>query len=312
MFYTKDHLGNNRAVIDKSGTVRQKTDYYPSGTPFSTRAYTITSGFQPFKYNGKEFDMMHGLNTYDYGARQYYPLFAQWDRVDPLCEKYYNVSPYAYCLNNPVNYVDPDGKSTWVKREKDGNFAVFGGDIHDKDRNIYVYEQDDKGHYTVRGKSIGMSATLTSFYNSDKNLWGGIINPHDESGIRFLNYITGEKGPSLFDYMYNARTGEKYDFKVTNGTDSKIDNVDIYRGMPISTSSKNVATYASARDVGNMAAGYMAAKNGISWKAARFAFDFYQGGKEGPSTVNAEMYGYLVLGYNTQAQRLLRHLKNKK
>ena len=311
-FYNKGHLGNIREVIDEDGVVCQKTDYYPFGTPFSSETYAINAAYQPFKYNGKEFDMMHGLNTYDYGARQYHPLLPLWDRVDPLAEKYYSTSPYAYCLGNPVNYVDPDGKSTWVKREKDGNYSVFGGDIHDKDRNIYVYEQDDKGQYTIRGESVGVSATLTSFYNSDKNLWGGIINPHDESGIRFLSYITGEKGPSLFDYMYNARTGEKYDFKVTNGTDSKIDNVDIYRGMPISTSSKSVATYASARDVGNMAAGYIAAKNGISWKAARFAFDLYQGGKEGPSTVNAEMYGYSVLGYNTQAQRLLRQLKNKK
>lgn len=54
--------------------------------------------------------MMHGLNTYDYGARQYSPILPMWDRVDPLAEKYYNVSPYAYCMNDPVNYVDPDGK----------------------------------------------------------------------------------------------------------------------------------------------------------------------------------------------------------
>ena len=67
---------------------------------------------QPYKYNGKEFDHMHGLNTYDYGARQYNPVTARWDRMDPLCEKYYNVSPYNYCLNNPVNAVDPDGNLT--------------------------------------------------------------------------------------------------------------------------------------------------------------------------------------------------------
>ena len=49
------------------------------------------------KYNGKELDRMHGLDTYDYGARQYNPVTARWDRVDPLCEKYYAISPYAYC-----------------------------------------------------------------------------------------------------------------------------------------------------------------------------------------------------------------------
>lgn len=153
MFYTKDHLGNNRAVIDKSGTVRQKTDYYPSGTPFSTRAYTITSGFQPFKYNGKEFDMMHGLNTYDYGARQYYPLLARWDRVDPLCEKYYNVSPYAYCHNNPINRIDPDGMDDYYTRSGD-----YLGSNKAKTDNIYItdegqYRQLEDGKYAINTSS---------------------------------------------------------------------------------------------------------------------------------------------------------------
>ncbi len=70
------------------------------------------------KYNGKELDLMHGLNTYDYGARQYDPILCRWDRVDPLCEKYYSVSPYAYCANNPTNAIDSDGRSVWTKGAK--------------------------------------------------------------------------------------------------------------------------------------------------------------------------------------------------
>jgi RHS repeat-associated protein len=66
------------------------------------------------KYNGKELVTMHGLNTYDYGARQYDPILCRWDRVDPLCEKNPEISPYAYCNNNPVKYVDPDGKKTYL------------------------------------------------------------------------------------------------------------------------------------------------------------------------------------------------------
>lgn len=119
-FYNKDHLGNIREVIDEDGVVCQKIDYYPFGTPFSSEIYAINAAYQPFKYNGKEFDMMHGLNTYDYGARQYHPLLPLWDRVDPLAEKYYSTSPYAYCLGNPVNYVDPDGKNPIY--DKKGNF----------------------------------------------------------------------------------------------------------------------------------------------------------------------------------------------
>lgn len=128
-------------------------DYYPFGTPFSSRLYAIKSGYQPFKYNGKEFDMMHGLNTYDYGARQYYPLLARWDRVDPLCEKYYNVSPYAYCHNNPINRIDPDGMDDYYTRSGD-----YLGSNKAKTDNIYItdegqYRQLEDGKYAINTSS---------------------------------------------------------------------------------------------------------------------------------------------------------------
>ena len=58
----------------------------------------------------KELDMMSGLNSYDYGARQYYSVVLAWDRIDRYAEKYYNIFPYAYCHNNPVNMIDPNGE----------------------------------------------------------------------------------------------------------------------------------------------------------------------------------------------------------
>ena len=109
-YYNQDHLGNNREVVDASGTVRQVTNYYPFGTPYTESSAVMDASLQPYKYNGKELDRMHGLNTYDYGARQYDPVLGRWDRMDPLCEKYYDISPYAYCGNNPVNAIDPDGR----------------------------------------------------------------------------------------------------------------------------------------------------------------------------------------------------------
>ena len=74
-------------------------------------ANTTNASLQPFKYNGKELDMMHGLNTYDYGARQYYSVVLAWDRIDPLCEEDYGISPYVYCVNDPIKHIDPDGKA---------------------------------------------------------------------------------------------------------------------------------------------------------------------------------------------------------
>jgi RHS repeat-associated protein len=109
-YYNQDHLGNIREVVDASGTVQQVNNYYPFGTPYCDSPSAQSPDLQPYKYNGKELDRMHGLDTYDYGARQYDPVLCRWDRMDPLCEKYYGISPYAYCAGNPVKLVDPDGR----------------------------------------------------------------------------------------------------------------------------------------------------------------------------------------------------------
>jgi len=59
--------------------------------------------------SSKEFDTMHGLNQYDFHARQYDPAIGRFTTPDPLAEKHYNWSPYAYCLNNPMRFNDPTG-----------------------------------------------------------------------------------------------------------------------------------------------------------------------------------------------------------
>ena len=112
-YYTKDHLGNNRAVVNHDGTLEQAVHYYPFGATYYYTGRNIN--LQRYKYNGKELDRMHGLNFYDYSARQYDPLLCRFTQIDPLAEKYYWISPYVYCANNPVNAIDPDGKSIWSK-----------------------------------------------------------------------------------------------------------------------------------------------------------------------------------------------------
>jgi len=61
-------------------------------------------------FNGKKFNPMSGVNLYDYGARFYDPAIGRFTTQDPLAEKYGPTSPYVYCLNDPVNKFDPDGK----------------------------------------------------------------------------------------------------------------------------------------------------------------------------------------------------------
>ena len=113
--YLTDHQGNVRGVVDENTAVKQVNHYYPYGALF---AESTNGGVQPFKYNGKELDRMHGLDWYDHGARHNDAAIGRWHVMDPLCEKYYDVSPYAYCAGDPMNAIDPDGKSIWTKMLK--------------------------------------------------------------------------------------------------------------------------------------------------------------------------------------------------
>ena len=117
-YFNKDHLGSNRVVINENDSMEQVTHYYPFGTVYADAG--LDPNLQKFKYNGKELDLMHGLNSYDYGARQYYAAVPTWDRVDPMAEKYPNESAYSYCKSNPVRMIDL-GRNSWNRTIRAGN-----------------------------------------------------------------------------------------------------------------------------------------------------------------------------------------------
>ena len=69
----------------------------------------------PYKFGGKELERTAGLDEYDFGARWMDPVIGgRFTTMDPLCEKYYSISPYAYCGGDPVNAVDPDGERIFM------------------------------------------------------------------------------------------------------------------------------------------------------------------------------------------------------
>ena len=174
-YYLQDHLGNNRAVICEDGTIEQTTEYYPFGGIYGD--VSTNPGLQLYKYNGKEFDHIEGLDLYDYGARMYDPALVVWNGVDPLAEKYCDISPYAYCVNNPVNAIDPDGKRVWVFATKLP--SEKGGDIIRFATHTFVVVQTSKGkihrfEYGPQGDPFFGISTLRQLYydksgNADKN-----------------------------------------------------------------------------------------------------------------------------------------------
>ncbi|VBB45384.1 hypothetical protein TRIP_D300213 [uncultured Paludibacter sp.] len=128
---------NNREVwLADVGETIQRTQYYPSGLPWKSNTGDVPEE-QNKKYNGKEFVEAHGLDEYDSEARWYYPAIMRTTTLDPLAEKYYSISPYAWCGNNPVRMIDPDGKE-W----KDNNGNVIE-DENLKNVQVYIFYSDD-------------------------------------------------------------------------------------------------------------------------------------------------------------------------
>jgi YD repeat protein len=101
-----DHLGSSSYITNLDGEVSQHIEYVPFGEVFIEERNNTWN--TPYLFNAKEFDEETGM--YYYGARYYEPRLSLWMSVDPLEEKYYNSSSYAYCNNNPIRFIDPDGR----------------------------------------------------------------------------------------------------------------------------------------------------------------------------------------------------------
>jgi RHS repeat-associated protein len=173
-------------------------------TPFSSPSSTINAGLQPFKYNNKELDMMHGLNTYDYGARQYYPLLPIWDRVDPLAEDNPEVSPYMYCAGDPVNKFDPDGRNPIY----DTRGVFLGCTSEGYTGQIYIYkgaEQYDFNNQDIetllKNDDLGNFMTFEAVEES----FTGDAKANFVSNI-MTNIVEHAEGRHIFEYSFQTST----------------------------------------------------------------------------------------------------------
>lgn len=93
-------------MTDADGNIAQHIEYIPYGEVFVEERNNSFS--TNFLFNAKELDNETGL--YYYGARYLDPTGAMWLSVDPMWEEYMGISPYAYCLNQPIIATDEDGE----------------------------------------------------------------------------------------------------------------------------------------------------------------------------------------------------------
>ena len=132
-YYVTDYLGSNIAVIRADGALVQSATYYPYGTPHRAPK-NLTGTSSPttnlYLFGGKELMTQDALNEYIYGARNYLPAATIFSSIDPLCEKYYHLSPYVFCAANPIRYVDPSGMA-----------LVLTGDSKAVDKTVRLYNK---------------------------------------------------------------------------------------------------------------------------------------------------------------------------
>lgn len=129
VFQFKDNLGNIRLSYTdlnlndaiEINEIFDENNFYPFGlkhTGYNNIVSPLGNLFaQKFKFQGKELDETLGLNFYDFGARNYDSSIGRWFNVDNLAEATYSFSPFNFAVNNPSQFIDPDGNfsfsSTW-------------------------------------------------------------------------------------------------------------------------------------------------------------------------------------------------------
>jgi len=187
-----DHLGNVRAVITPAttagySTLVQQTHYYPFGMRMSQISTALTSTGNDYLYNGKQYQDDLNLNWYDYGARFYDPALGRWHSVDPLAEVNYSQSPYHFCNNNPIRFVDPSGMSCNPIYDE-GTSEFLGTDDLGLQGDAIIMDKDDFEQGMSHEDAMSVGNTLDNM--SDEQAMQFANNGNFESFMNHYNSLS--------------------------------------------------------------------------------------------------------------------------
>jgi len=154
LYYHRDHLGSTRTVVNASGTVVETQDYYPYGLQMPGRSLTTGNSARE-KFTSHELDTE--VDLYYMIARRYAPEFGRFMSVDPHTMNYPEWSSYNYVFNNPLSYVDPDGKDGIKINFKLTGIAGFGsGGV-----NFSIgFDFQELRIFATSGSSLGAGSTF--------------------------------------------------------------------------------------------------------------------------------------------------------
>ena len=201
-FFHPDHLGSTSYITAFDGTPYQHVDYLPFGEVLlEEKADTWLS---PYKFNCKELDDESGL--YYYGARYYDPRTSVFLRVDPMSDKYPGLSSFAYCMNNPMRMIDPDGRESYEIDENSGKVKLC-------DKTQY-YQRDDKSILSLKdGQTTKEDISAMRHVDKVSNSDGGEM--YTTAGILGKEYSNGSKQWFTFG---NSNEAEEFYYFAASST----------------------------------------------------------------------------------------------
>ena len=199
-----DHLGSVRAQASSGGDLMEHDNYLPFGTRWNDGSPTDPDN--RYRFNGKEEQSFASLPYIDYGARMYDPCTARWLSQDPLAEKYCSVSPYAFCNNNPVNIIDPDGMDIAV-------FNTSGYLISYKER---------KGKDILKIVSIDEESGKKKLIAKQSFEDNSISKPEEDGKNTIFN--SSENSTEVFEFLSNNTDVEWSKVEYSDGSPAQIGN----------------------------------------------------------------------------------------
>ena len=185
-FYHSDHLGSTSYITDEKANITQYDAYLPYGELLVDEH--SSSEDLPYKFNGKQFDEETGL--YYYGARYMNPMASIWYGVDPLAEKYTTTGGYVYTLNNPVKFIDVDGREWTQTTDKNGNTVItvslnlsFNGDFSAAQMENYKNAISSEFNRMISDASDGRMSGVIKFYTNNKDIVQSLVLTSEESSL---------------------------------------------------------------------------------------------------------------------------------
>ena len=190
-YYINDYQGNICKVVDKTGRIYQKMDYYPYGEPFQKWNWDMAErekGMSSNRYlfSGNERETGLGVNQYDFQARTYVASFPRLTSPDPLASKNPGISGYSYCLGDPINLIDPEGE---IPSNLDS--ALMCAAVYNDNTDDYKYEECIQ---TLENRGWTLSKRPTSAKRNHTS--------QDRSGLQAALFEKTTDGITEYAYVY--------------------------------------------------------------------------------------------------------------